>query len=63
MSTGKQIIYDLVKKCDVVVENYIPGKLDQWDVGYDKLSHLNPRLIYCAISGFGPVGPYAKKPG
>ncbi|XP_026322139.1 succinate--hydroxymethylglutarate CoA-transferase-like [Hyposmocoma kahamanoa] len=60
---GKQIIYDLAKKCDVLVENYIPGKLDQWEVGYEKLSRINHRLIYCAITGFGHVGPYAQKPG
>ncbi|XP_059058985.1 succinate--hydroxymethylglutarate CoA-transferase [Achroia grisella] len=60
---GKNIIYDLAKKCDVVVENYLPGKLDQLEVGYEKLKTINPKLIYCAITGFGPTGPYAKKPG
>ncbi|VVD05608.1 unnamed protein product [Leptidea sinapis] len=43
---GKNIIYDLAKKCDVVVENYLPGKLDKLGVGYEKLSEINPRLIY-----------------
>ncbi|KAM3959169.1 succinyl-CoA:glutarate CoA-transferase [Aphomia sociella] len=60
---GKNILYDLAKKCDVLVENYIPGKLDQLEVGYEKLKQINPELIYCAITGFGPTGPYAKKPG
>lgn len=60
---GKKIIYDLAKKCDVLVENFIPGKLDQMDVGYEKLKTVNPKLIYCAITGFGPRGPYTKKPG
>lgn len=56
-------MYDLARKCDVLVENFIPGKLDQMDVGYEKLKKINPRLIYCAITGFGPSGPYTKKPG
>ncbi|XP_038210560.1 succinate--hydroxymethylglutarate CoA-transferase-like [Zerene cesonia] len=60
---GKSIIYDLAKKCDVVVENFLPGKLDKLEVGYEKLSQVNPKLIYCAITGFGPTGPYAMKPG
>ncbi|KAG6452969.1 hypothetical protein O3G_MSEX007910 [Manduca sexta] len=60
---GKKVIYDLAKKCDVLVENFIPGKLDQLEVGYEKLKTVNPKLIYCAITGFGPRGPYMKKPG
>lgn len=56
-------MYDLARKCDVVVENFVPGKLDDLDVGYKKLSKINSRIIYCAITGFGPTGPYAKKPG
>lgn len=60
---GKKVIYDLARKCDVLVENFVPGKLDKLDIGYDKLKKINPKLIYCAITGFGPSGPYAKKPG
>ncbi|XP_068621217.1 succinate--hydroxymethylglutarate CoA-transferase [Battus philenor] len=60
---GKNVMYDLARKCDVLVENFVPGKLDQLGLGYKHLSKLNPRLIYCAITGFGPTGPYAKKPG
>lgn len=56
-------MYDLARKCDVLVENFLPGKLDKLEVGYDKLKIINPKLIYCAVTGFGPVGPYAKKPG
>lgn len=61
--SGRQIIYDFARKCDILVENYIPGKLDLWEVGYEKLSRINNRLIYCAITGFGHIGPYAQKPG
>lgn len=60
---GKKVIYDLARKCDVLVENFLPGKLDQLKVGYDHLKKINPKLIYCAVTGFGPTGPYAKKPG
>lgn len=63
MIAGKQIIYDLARKCDILVENFLPGKLDQLEVGYDRLKKINPKLVYCAITGFGPVGPYSKKPG
>lgn len=61
--SGKQVIYDLARKCDVLVENYLPGKLDTLEVGYEKLKKVNPKLVYCAITGFGPIGPYSKKPG
>ncbi|KAI5630664.1 coA-transferase family III domain-containing protein [Phthorimaea operculella] len=60
---GKKVMYDLAKKCDVMVENYLPGKLDSMQVGYEKLSQVNSKLIYCAITGFGSKGPYASKPG
>lgn len=60
---GKEIIYDLVKKCDVLVENYVPGKLDELGLGYDQLKKIAPNLIYCSITGYGPNGPYSKKPG
>ncbi|XP_049871465.1 succinate--hydroxymethylglutarate CoA-transferase [Pectinophora gossypiella] len=60
---GKKIMYDLATKSDVMVENFIPGKLDSMQVGYEKLSEINPRLVYCAITGFGSKGPYSKKPG
>ncbi|CAG5048143.1 unnamed protein product [Parnassius apollo] len=60
---GKNLMYDLARKCDVMVENFVPGKLDQLDLGYNRLSKINPKLIYCAITGFGATGPYAQKPG
>lgn len=46
-----------------MVENYVPGKLDQLGIGYEKLSKIVPKLIYCSITGFGQTGPYAQKPG
>ena len=60
---GRGIIYKLVKWADVVVENFRPGTAEKLGIGYDTLKELNPRLIYCAISGFGQTGPYRDKPG
>lgn len=60
---GKEIIYELAKKCDVFVENYIPGKLDDLKLSYNYLKEIAPHLIYCSITGYGPSGPYSKKPG
>ncbi|XP_031624369.1 succinate--hydroxymethylglutarate CoA-transferase [Contarinia nasturtii] len=63
LKRGTDILYDLAKKCDVLVENYVPGKLDEYNLGYDHMSQVNPGLIYCSITGYGSVGPYAKRPG
>ena len=52
-----------MKLSDVLIENYIPGKLDALGLGYPTLSHLNPRLIYCSLTGFGPTGPLARRGG
>ncbi|KAK3819873.1 MAG: CoA-transferase family III domain-containing protein [Benniella sp.] len=60
---GKQLIHDLVKKVDVLVENYVPGKLDEMGLGYKELSALNPRLVYTSITGYGQTGPYRTRPG
>jgi len=59
---GKEIFKRLAKTSDVVVENFRPDVMDRLGVGYQTLSALNPRLIVCAISGFGRTGPDAFKP-
>jgi len=59
---GAEILRRLVAKADILVENYRPGVMDRLGLGYDKLSAINPRLIYCAISGFGLSGPLRDKP-
>ncbi|MFZ1376811.1 MAG: CoA transferase [Geothrix sp.] len=59
---GKAIFRKLVKDADVVVENFRPGVMDRLGLGYKTLAELNPKLIYCAISGFGQTGPDALKP-
>ena len=60
---GKQIIYDLVKEMDVVVNNFRPGVMDKLGFSYEKLKEINPRIIYAAATGYGPVGPYSDRPG
>jgi len=59
---GKAIFLELVKTADVLVENFRPGVMDRLGIGWDVLKRMNPRLIYCAISGFGQTGPDAFKP-
>ena len=59
---GKEIFRKLVKTADVVVENFRPGVMARLGFSYEELSKLNPKLIYCAISGFGQTGPDAFKP-
>ncbi|CAL8294635.1 unnamed protein product [Lota lota] len=60
---GAQIILELAAVCDVLVENYLPGKLHQMGLGYEHLQAANPQLVYCSISGFGQTGPQSKSPG
>ncbi|MCT9127173.1 CaiB/BaiF CoA transferase family protein [Cupriavidus gilardii] len=60
---GQQLIRALAREADVVVENYKVGTLARYGLGYDDLRALNPRLVYCSITGFGQSGPYAALPG
>lgn len=59
---GKNILKELIKKFDVLVENYRPGTMEKLGLGYDVLKKINPKLIYAASSGFGHTGPESKKP-
>jgi len=59
---AKEIFKKLVRTADIVVENFRPGVMDRLGVGYKTLSEINPKLIYCAISGFGQTGPDAHRP-
>ena len=60
---GKKLFLEMVKKADVVVENYRPGVMDKLGVGYDVLKEVNDQIIYAAVSGFGCYGPKHQRPG
>jgi crotonobetainyl-CoA:carnitine CoA-transferase CaiB-like acyl-CoA transferase len=59
---GRKILYELAERCDVLIENFRPGVTDRLEVDYPRLSRMNPRLIYCSITSFGPSGPYRDMP-
>lgn len=59
---GAELARALAAQCDVLIENYRPGVMDRLGLGYERLSAANPRLIYCAISGFGMTGPLRDRP-
>ncbi len=59
---GKEIVLKLAKEADVLVENFVPGSMDRLGLGYEALSQLNPRIVYCSISGFGQSGPFRDRP-
>jgi crotonobetainyl-CoA:carnitine CoA-transferase CaiB-like acyl-CoA transferase len=61
--SGQQLVQALAKTCDVVIENFKVGTLKQYGLDYDTLIALNPRLVYCSITGFGQTGPYAHRAG
>lgn len=60
---GAQIIRDLARHCDVMVENFKVGGLKKYGLDYDALRQINPQLVYCSITGFGQTGPNAHLPG
>jgi crotonobetainyl-CoA:carnitine CoA-transferase CaiB-like acyl-CoA transferase len=60
---GQQVVRDLVRDSDVVIENFRPGGLEKWGLGYEALKAVNPGLIMARISGFGQSGPYSPRPG
>lgn len=60
---GQKVVRGLTTSSDVLVENFRTGVLDKMGLGYDDLHALNPRLVYCSISGYGRNGPYADRPG
>lgn len=59
---GKKILRNLIKEADVVVENYRPGTMEKFGLGYDEVKKINDKVIYAACSGFGHSGPYEKRP-
>jgi formyl-CoA transferase len=60
---AQAIVHRLVADCDVVIENFRPGTLEKWGIGWEQLSKVNPALIMLRISGYGQTGPYRERPG
>ncbi|ANN79938.1 CaiB/BaiF CoA transferase family protein [Bordetella flabilis] len=60
---GAELLKALIKDADVLVENFQPGTLEKWNLGWDVLKEVNPRLIMVRISGYGQTGPYSGRPG
>jgi len=60
---ARDLFKNMVKKADIVLENYRPGTMEKFGLGYEELKKINPRIIYAACSGFGHTGPYSQKPG
>ncbi|MBX3664529.1 MAG: CoA transferase [Burkholderiales bacterium] len=62
-AAGQDLVRRFVKKCDVVIENFRPGTLEKWGLGYEALSQINPGLVLVRVSGYGQTGPYSQRPG
>jgi len=62
-AAGAAVFKDLIRGRDVVVENYRPGTLERWGIGFDVLRAIEPKLIMLRITGFGQTGPYRDRPG
>ncbi len=60
---GQRVFRDLAASADVVIENFRPGTLERWGLGYETLSERNPGLVLGRVTGFGQIGPYAPRPG
>jgi crotonobetainyl-CoA:carnitine CoA-transferase CaiB-like acyl-CoA transferase len=62
-AAGQKLVRDLAAKCDVLLENYKYGDLGRYGLSYEDLKKINPRLIYCSVTGFGHSGPWRERPG
>ena len=60
---GQKLVKELVESADMLLENFRPGTMERWGLGYEQLSAINPKLIMIRVSGFGQTGPYAKRAG
>ncbi len=60
---GRQILWKLIERADVLIENFRTGVMDRLGFGYEAIAKANPRTVYCSISGFGHTGPYRDRPG
>jgi crotonobetainyl-CoA:carnitine CoA-transferase CaiB-like acyl-CoA transferase len=60
---AKEVVYQLIKEYDIVIEQFRPGVMDRLGIGYDKLKEINPKIIFCSITGYGQTGPLKDRAG
>jgi crotonobetainyl-CoA:carnitine CoA-transferase CaiB-like acyl-CoA transferase len=60
---GQELLLELVRKADVVTENFRPGTLERWNLGFERMQEVNPGIILARVSGYGQTGPYAERAG
>ena len=60
---GRDVALNLAQKADAFIQNFRPGVIERYGLGYDVVNRINPKIVYCSISGFGPSGPYRDMPG
>ncbi len=60
---GQEMVRELVKSTDIIIENFRPGTMERWQLGYEQLAAINPRLIMVRVTGYGQTGPYAPRAG
>ncbi len=60
---GKEILMRLARDADVMIESFRPGAVTRWGIGYDAIRAINPRVVYCSLSGYGQTGPYRDRAG
>src|SRR5579872_7381933 len=63
LPTGQALALKLVERCDIVIENFRPGRLEQWNLDYERMSAVNQGIILVRISGYGQTGPYRERAG
>ncbi|QBF32006.1 CaiB/BaiF CoA-transferase family protein [Thalassococcus sp. S3] len=60
---GQEMVRELVKSADILIENFRPGTMERWNLGYEELSKINPRIVMVRVTGFGQTGPYSSRAG
>ena len=60
---GRDVVLELAKNADALIQNFRPGVMEKYGLGYEMVKAINPKIVYCSISGFGPKGPYRNMPG
>jgi formyl-CoA transferase len=63
LERGQELLLRLIEKADVVTENFRPGTLEKWNLGFDRMSEVNPGIVLARVSGYGQTGPYAERAG